>query len=116
MNNKELGRWGEKIAASYLINKDFTILYKNYTSPFGEVDIVAKQNEYTVFIEVKTRRSLAYGLPCEAVDKRKMAKYFKTAMYYIKSKNVDACYRFDVVEVYLKNDGTYHINHIPNAF
>ncbi len=107
-----MGGAGENRAVKFLKQKGFKILKKNYKTPLGEIDIIAQDNKTIVFIEVKTRTSEAFGLPCEAVDKRKQEKYNKTATYYLqREKKMDAECRFDVVEI--END---KINHILNAF
>ena len=109
---KLLGRAGEIKAVKFLKKKGFKILKKNYQTPFGEIDIIAEDNGAIVFVEVKTRTSEEYGLPCQAVDKRKQEKYYKIATYYLqREKKMDAECRFDVVEIENKE-----INHIFNAF
>jgi len=83
-------------------------------TPFGEIDIVAKDNDYTVFIEVKTRLSSSYGEPAEAVDYIKRKHLINSARYYIsENKLFDTPIRFDVVEVFGEEK---KINHIENAF
>jgi putative endonuclease len=107
-----LGRVGEKKASDYLKKQGFKILKSNYKCPFGEIDIIAEQDGKIIFIEVKTRSSENYGLPCEAVDYKKQEKYFKMATFYLqREKKLDAECRFDVIEI---KDG--QINHILNAF
>ena len=109
---KFLGRAGEIKAADFLKKKGYKILEKNYKTYIGEIDLIAQDNEYTVFIEVKTRTSEDYGLPCEAVDNRKVEKYYKVATeYLVRNKKNDSPCRFDVVEI---ENG--QINHIINAF
>lgn len=107
-----MGRAGEKRAVKFLKNKGFKILKTNYQTRLGEIDIIAEDKGAIVFIEVKTRTSEDYGLPREAVDRRKQEKYYKTATFYLqREKKMDAPCRFDVVEV--ENE---KINHIFNAF
>ena len=109
---KFLGRVGEVKAAEFLKKKGFKILETNYRTPLGEIDIIATDNDYVVFIEVKTRTGDEYGAPSEAVNLKKQQKYYKTALYYLqRNKKTDAPCRFDVVEI---EDG--QINHILNAF
>ncbi len=109
---KLLGRIGEKEAASYLKKQGYTIVEKNYKNVFGEIDIIAKDGEYTVFTEVKTRTGEEFGAPCEAVDYRKRQKYAKIAKCYLAGKGLtDTACRFDVIEV---ENGK--INHIKDAF
>ena len=108
----EKGKIGEKIAVKFLENKGFSIIITNYRTSFGEIDIIAKDGEYIVFIEVKLRNSLKNGLPREAVNKSKQKNIIAVAEKYISENqmfNVD--FRFDVIEV-LENS----IIHIENAF
>ncbi len=111
-NSYEKGRIGEKIAVKYLENNGFQIIEKNYKSSFGEIDIIAKDGKYIVFIEVKLRNSVRYGFPRESVNKAKQKNIIKTAVDFISKKcltNID--FRFDVIEV-LEN----RVEHIENAF
>lgn len=117
MNKKELGKWGEQIAAKFLRENGFCVLESNYKCPLGEADLIVSKKDTVIFVEVKTRGSLKYGLPSEAVTNQKKAKYYHIASYYINYKKlVNKNLRFDVIEVFLKHDGTFNINHIPNAF
>lgn len=115
MNNKITGDLGEKIACEYLIKNNYSILETNFTTKIGEIDIIAKEDDIVVFVEVKTRKSLKYGRPYEAVDHRKMQKIIKVAENYIVYKSRgDIQYRFDIIEVFLNETNT--INHIKDAF
>ena len=108
----EKGKIGEKIAVKFLENKGFSIIITNYRTSFGEIDIIAKDGEYIVFIEVKLRNSLNNGLPREAVNKSKQKNIIAVAEKYISENqmfNVD--FRFDVIEVFENS-----ITHIENAF
>ncbi len=109
---KFLGKRGEIAATKYLISLGYKILEKNYKTYIGEIDIIAKDEDTLVFIEVKTRTSDDYGVPSEAVTIKKQEKYYKVAWeYLIKTKNCDSPCRFDVVEI---EDGK--INLIKDAF
>ncbi len=100
MSNFELGIWGEKEAVKYLKKHKYKIIEQNFRCKLGEVDIIAKQGAYLVFIEVKTRASARYGLPMEAVDEIKQRKLNMLAVYYQKQFNLlDMPIRFDVVQV-----------------
>ena len=112
MNKIALGISGEKLATKYLKKHKYKILERNFRCILGEVDIIAKQGETLVFVEVKTRSSCAFGRPCEAVDEVKQEKLRKLALYYQRIKRAyNIPLRFDVVEV-LDNE----INLIVNAF
>ena len=117
MNNIELGRHGEMMARHYIIGKGYKILAKNFTCKSGEIDIIAEKGEYIVFIEVKARRTLSYGYPGEAVNRRKQMRYGSIASTYIRQNRLyNKSYRFDVIEVYVKDRESHTINHIENAF
>ena len=114
MNNKEKGDLGEKLAREYLIKNKFDILDSNYKAETGEIDIVSKYNDEIIFVEVKSRNSINYGYPSEAINSTKKSRIINTAKYYILEKNIiNTSIRFDVIEVYLKKN---KINHIENAF
>ena len=111
----ETGKIGEDIAVSYLNEKGYQIIERNFECTQGEIDIIAKDKKELVFIEVKTRASVLYGLPKEAVDKTKKKHIYKSAEYYIYLKHLEnAPIRIDVIEVYKKND-KYKLNHIKQA-
>ena len=112
MLKRTIGDKGEDFAVKYLRKKHYKILERNYSGKFGEIDIIVKDGEYIVFVEVKTRSGDEYGAPCEAVDARKREKYFKVAEeYLLRNGKSDSPCRFDVVEI---EKG--QINHIINAF
>lgn len=113
-----LGKWGEDQAKEYIKSLGYYILDENFRCPHGEVDLIAMDKEALVFIEVKTRRSLSFGTPGQAVNLSKQKKYCKIAMHYIKEKRLFNCsLRFDIIEIMMlphNQEGT--INHIPDAF
>lgn len=98
LHNKILGRKGETIARKFLKKQGYRILKRNYTCPFGEADLLAKEGEELVFVEVKTRLSEDFGSPSEAVNDKKQQKYYRIAEYYFLA-NAQMPFRFDVVEV-----------------
>ena len=99
---QQIGLLGERAAQKYLQLKGYVIIERNYHSRFGEIDIIAKQRERFVFIEVKARTSINYGLPEQAVNLRKQKKVFKTIQdYFWKRKIITENYRFDVIAVFL---------------
>ena len=109
---KNIGGLGEKVSAEYLEKNNYKVIYRNFNSRFGEIDLIAKDKDELVFIEVKTRRSLKYGMPSEAINNQKLKHIKETAKYYLyKTKQEDLNIRFDAIEVYLGN-GNYRINHI----
>lgn len=117
-HNQAVGASGEQAATDYLVNQGYAILERNFRSRGGEVDIVAKDQEgYIVFVEVKTRRSLSYGLPQLAVNRRKQHQISKGALSWLsRNKRHDCLARFDVIAVLLQDGAAPRIEHIPNAF
>ncbi len=116
--NKNLGDFGEVVAAKYLRDKGYEILEKNYLVKGGEVDIIAYGNNILVFAEVKTRSTDKFGTPSEAVDKKKIEKLKLAAECFYRENPYDAEIRFDVFEVYAEYVGNEpylkEINHIEN--
>ncbi len=107
-----LGVKGEILAKEYLVKNKYKILECNYTTEIGEIDIIAKQKNLIVFVEVKSRSSTKFGLPCESVTPHKQKKIRDVAnIYLIKNKLINSPCRFDVIDI-LNNE----ITHITNAF
>lgn len=107
-----LGREGENAAVDYLKQEGYKILERNFFCRQGEIDAIALDGNYIVFIEIKSRTSTEYGLPSEAVTKRKLEHMIKTIKYYLYIRNLEnENIRIDVIEVYVK-EGKYKINHI----
>ena len=108
----KLGKEGEEEATRYLEKQDYQIIQRNFECKQGEIDIIAKDKNEYVFIEVKTRQNRHYGMPCEAVDKRKQKHIWSATKYYLHIHKLENQYiRFDVIEVY-KRRGEFYINHI----
>ena len=115
---KLLGGIGEKYAVKYLKKNKYKILEQNYVTHFGEIDIIAKDNDCYVFIEVKTRTSDKFGEPMEAVTPYKQRHVIRSAQSYLMLNQIDENQveiRFDVIEVKSDN-GKNEINHVKNAF
>lgn len=107
-----LGRKGEDVVVDYLKNINYNILDRNFSCKQGEIDVIALDGNYVVFVEIKSRTSTEYGLPSEAVTNTKIKHMMKTAEYYLYTRHLEnENIRFDVVEVYVK-DKKYYINHI----
>ena len=112
MNTTDAGARGEEQAARYLQEKGWRILERNFSAPYGEVDIIAQDGKTLVFAEVKTRAYRAYGGPLMAVTPAKQKRLALTAASYIKAKSVKCDgIRFDVLCVLPQG-----IDHVPNAF
>ena len=113
---QHIGKAGEKTVARYIKKKGFKILEQNFACPVGEIDIIARDKETIVFVEVKTRRSLSYGSARLAITARKQKKISMAALYYLKSTHqMDQRARFDVVTVLAAGE-EQEIDHIQNAF
>lgn len=111
MSRIESGKEGEKLALDYLLAKGYKILEKNFRTPFGEIDIIAKDKDFIVIIEVKRRLSDKFGKPELSVNYSKQQKLKKLALYYISTLKKEYPVRFDVIAI---NDKK--IEHIENAF
>ncbi|MCI9404036.1 MAG: YraN family protein [Clostridia bacterium] len=108
------GKTGEDLAVRYLETHGYRVLDRNFTTDVGEVDIFVTDEKTLIAVEVKSRLSLEYGTPAEAVGHEKIKKISQvTAQYIKKFRLFDVPVRFDVVEVYL---GDKTVNHIINAF
>lgn len=116
--NQATGQEGEARAAAYLQQQGYAILERNFRSKGGEVDLVARDRDGTiVFVEVKTRRNLAYGVPQLAVTQRKQRQIAKGALSWLARRRLhDSAARFDVIAVLLHDDGGQTLEHIANAF
>ncbi len=110
-----LGKEGERIAKEFLRRKGFSILQENYRTPFGEIDIIAREKDVIVFVEVKTRADLTFGSPFEAVNRRKKEKIKNVALCYMKRLKKECPARFDVLSINI-DDGREKIEHIRDAF
>lgn len=120
MNIGKTGGEGEKRVANYLRQKGFTVVKQNYTCKYGEIDIIAENAEYILFVEVKTRKQNSLVTGIEAVDGFKQSRIIKTAQDYILKTECELQPRFDVAEVtvFEKEDGStgYKLHYITNAF
>ncbi len=114
---KRLGAFGEGLAQDYLKSQGYKIIDKNFRCCFGEVDIVAEDNNSIVFIEVKTRSSLAFGTPKDAISMKKKTSLTKVASAYLKkSELTHRSARFDVVSILITDKEGAKIELIKNAF
>lgn len=110
--NTITGSGGEDLAVKYLMNNKYKILSRNFKTKIGEIDIIAKDKDTIVFVEVKTRKSDAFGLPREAVTYAKQSKIRMVATQYLKLHGgLNQKCRFDVVDI-LRGE----ITHIENCF
>ena len=114
-----LGRWGEALAADYLRERGYKIVEAGWRCRFGEIDLIAINREYICFVEVKLRKSAAYGSAAAFVDRRKQEKLRTTAQMYLVGHDNRLQPRFDVIEIYAREGmETVHpeIIHMEDAF
>lgn len=109
------GKLGEDFAQSYFIKKGFSVT-RNFHSRYGEIDLIAENDEFIVFVEVKTRKGNSMTSPKESVDFYKQKKIIKTAEYYLMKTGSEKQPRFDVFEVFQQNGRIYKFSHIESAF
>ncbi len=113
---KELGKKGEDLAVRFLKKRGYQIIQRNYTCKMGEMDVIAKEKDTLVFIEVKTRTSTTFGPPQLSVHFSKQNQLSKVALHFLKEKNLsDIRARFDVVAILLGPKGE-EIELIRDAF
>lgn len=112
---KSLGSQGEDIAIRFLKKKGMRILARNYKTPYGEIDIIAREGNTIVFIEVKTRTTNSFGQPVEAISGRKQKTLGLVALHYLTNGKTHLPARFDIVSIMLKQGG-YDVEHLRDAF
>ena len=112
------GAYGEKLAARFLRSRGYKILYRNFKGRSGgEIDIVCRDRDTLVFVEVKTRTREDFGRPFTAVDRQKRKRISRGALNWLRMlDNPDILFRFDVVEVLVTEDARARIELIKNAF
>ena len=114
-----MGAWGEALAAEYLRKKHYRVLASGYRCRFGEIDLIAANRTYLVFVEVKLRKSPDFAPAREYVDTRKQERLRAAASMYLAQNPTNLLCRFDIIEIYAP-DGmkTAHptINHMEDAF
>ena len=114
---KNLGKRGEDVACMYLANIGTEIVERNWQCQAGEADVIARDGEDLVFIEVKTRSSNAAGFPEEAVGQKKRHRYEQIAREYLFSHDVSSArIRFDVLALMISADGKTFLRHHRDAF
>jgi putative endonuclease len=106
VKRKFLGKWGENVAREYLQKRGYQIIETNFRCREGEIDIIAQDKEYLVFVEVRTRRGFEFGTPEESVTTAKKKKLISLAFIYLQNhRNLPALWRFDVVAEELDRGG-----------
>ncbi len=113
----DLGLSGENHARQFLKKSGYEILETNFRCPLGEIDLIARENQRLIFIEVKTRRSDRAGTPEESVHVIKQKKIIRVAQWYLKAKKLtNVPIRFDVIAIDLNPQQGFQLRHIPGAF
>lgn len=114
---RSLGQWGENLAAIHLESQGLTIIERNWRCRGGEIDLVARDGETIVFVEVKTRRGRDFGAPEEALTPRKAQKLLNLGQIYVAEHDQDDTnWRIDLVAVELDERGRLlRCDHLPNA-
>ena len=113
-HNQRIGKWGDDAVATYLAERGYEIITRNARTPYGEIDLVAKQDDITIFVEVKSRTSNKMGLPEESVNLRKQAHMLACAEYYAAENAIDH-WQIDVIAVEGKVGLEPKITHFENA-
>lgn len=115
-----LGHWGEGVAAEFLRRKHYTLIAANYRCRFGEIDLIAENRNFVVFVEVKLRKNANFAEAMEFVDRKKQERLRQTAALYLAQHEAQTKQpRFDVIEVYAPEGAqTKHpkIHHLEDAF
>jgi len=113
--HNDLGKYGEAAAVDFLIKNGYSILEKNWVFQKAEIDIIAQKADVLAVVEVKTRSSIAFGLPQEAVKKSKIQLLVKAIDAYVVTRNLDVEVRFDIIAIH-KNKNVFEIEHLEDAF
>ncbi len=111
--NQSIGRWGEQAAENYLFEHRYQIVARNVRTTYGEIDLIARKDGLTIFVEVKARTSRSFGPPELAVTLRKQAHMLACAEYYAQQHEIDH-WQIDVIAVEQIN-GRAQITHFENA-
>ena len=117
-STQNIGEIGEEYTVKFLEKKKYNILERNYRKRYGEIDIIAENKNYIVFVEVKTRHKDSMTSAADAVNRQKQIRIIKTASLYLAENETEKFCRFDVCEVYVNaaNLKLVDINYIEAAF
>ena len=117
MNTVERGKLGETLALEYLNKNNYSTVAKGWRSRFGEIDLIVRNREYLVFVEVKLRKNANFAHAREYVGKTKQGKIRATADLWLTKHKTQLQPRFDVIEIYMPSEtAAPNIIHIENAF
>ncbi len=113
--HNELGKWGEEIAAAFVEKKGYEILLRDWKSGHHDLDIIAKDEDTLVIIEVKTRRNRLFGNPEEAIDYKKRQSLQSAINHFVKSHRINAPIRFDIISIVGMIGSIPEIDHIKDV-
>ena len=115
--NRQFGSWGEQVAAQYLEMRGFTILDRNYRTPYGEIDLIAQKEDMIIFVEVKTRSGKEFGMPEDAITPKKREHLTQCAQYYwLQYDDEKVDWRIDVISIItIKNQTQPEVTWFENA-
>lgn len=113
-----LGRHGEDLAVRYLERRGWQVVARNVRTPYGEIDLIAREGEVYVFVEVKTRRAQAFGWPEEAVTPAKLRRLYAAALHWLQESSLPhlPTWRIDVVAVLMARQGVPQIRHFEGVY
>ena len=114
-DTKSLGQQGESLAAEHLKGKGYSIRHRNWKSGKNEIDIIAENSDFVVFVEVKTRSEKPFVPPRESLSKTKLNTIIYCADNYIRRYNINKESRFDIIYIVAEGDG-FRIEHVENAY
>ena len=116
--SNRFGAWGEQAAAAYVQQMGMTVQVRNYRTAYGEIDLIVRDGDTLVFVEVKTRRNCVYGSPKDAVDARKQAHIRQAAECFLQEKGIpdDTPLRFDVISIVKAYGQAMQLEYVRDAF
>ncbi len=114
--HNDLGRYGEQLAKIFLEGKGYKVLEQNWVYGRAEIDLIVFKDHQIIFVEVKTRRSVNFGEPEDAVNWKKECQLEFASLAYIERQNHQGEIRFDIIAIVFENKENYKINHIEDAF
>lgn len=113
-HNQRVGKWGEQVAVETLLARGCEVVGRNVRTPYGEIDIVAKQGDTIIFVEVKTRTSNTMGLPEDSITARKREHMIACAEHYAMEHEIDG-WQIDVISIEGKPGTEPVITYFENA-
>ncbi len=122
LSNQDLGKWGEELAANYLVDQGYALLASNVRTPYGEIDLIVEgttqveHEKVLVFVEVKTRRSRSFGPPEESITHKKQEHLVSSALHYLQEHpDIHLDWRVDVIAIQRFAGRSPKIQHFENA-